>query len=192
MPSKNDENNKAVLATLALMLLSLSVASSIAISALHYASAQGVTGQGGADATNATMTSTGNATNATAAGANATNATAAGANATNATAAGATGGNTTTSVSIVPGASSLTDTAFQPNPVQVSVGNTVTWTNDDSQPHTVTSGQNAQPDNKFNSSPNFNPLMTPGATFSHTFAEAGQYPYYCALHPNMVGTVSVS
>jgi plastocyanin len=193
MPSKNDENNKAVLATLALMLLSLSVASSIAISAPHYASAQGVTGQGGANATNATMTSTGNATNATAAGANATNATMTSTgNATNATAAGATGGNTTTSVSIVPGASSLTDTAFQPNPVQVSVGNTVTWTNNDSQPHTVTSGSNGQPDNKFNSSPNFNPLLNPGQTFSHTFTEAGDYPYFCMLHPNQVGTVSVS
>jgi plastocyanin len=130
--------------------------------------------------TNATTSS--NAT--TAANATTTNATT-GANAT-------TGGGGATSVSIVPGASSLTDTAFQPNPVQVSVGSTVTWTNDDSQPHTVTSGQNAQPDGKFNSSPNFNPLMAPGQTFSHTFAEAGQYPYYCALHPNMVGTVSVS
>ena len=95
-------------------------------------------------------------------------------------------------VSIVPGASTLTDTAFNPNPVQISVGDTVTWTNDDSQPHTVTSGQNGQPDGKFDSSPNFNPLLAPGATFSHAFTEAGQYPYYCALHPNMVGTVSVS
>jgi plastocyanin len=65
------------------------------------------------------------------------------------------------SVSIVPGSSSLTDTAFSPNPVQVSVGSTVTWTNDDSQPHTVVSGQNAQPDGKFDSSPNFNPLLAP-------------------------------
>jgi plastocyanin len=192
MLSKNDENNKAVLATLALMLLSLSVASSIAISAPYYASAQGVTGQGGGYATNATMTSTGNATNATMTSTgNATNATMTSTgNATNAT--GASGGNTTTSVSIVSGSSSLTDTAFQPNPVQVSVGSTVTWTNDDSQPHTVVSGQNAQPDGKFDSSPNFNPLIAPGQTFSHTFTEAGQYPYYCALHPNMVGTVSVS
>jgi plastocyanin len=192
MLSKNDENNKAVLATLALMLLSLSAASSIAISAPYYASAQGVTGQGGGYATNATMTSTGNATNATMTSTgNATNATMTSTgNATNAT--GASGGNTTTSVSIVSGSSSLTDTAFQPNPVQVSVGSTVTWTNDDSQPHTVVSGQNAQPDGKFDSSPNFNPLIAPGQTFSHTFTEAGQYPYYCALHPNMVGTVSVS
>jgi len=96
------------------------------------------------------------------------------------------------SVSIVSGASSLTDTAFQPNPVQVSVGDTVTWTNDDTQPHTVVSGSNGTPDGKFDSSPNFNPLIAPGQTFEHTFTEAGEYPYYCALHPNMVGTVSVT
>src|SRR5215207_801281 len=170
MLSKNDENNKVVIATLALMLLSLSVASSIAISAPYYASAQGVTGQGGGYATNATMAGAGNATNATA----------------------TSGANTGTSVSIVSGSSSLTDTAYQPNPIQVSVGNTVTWTNNDSQPHTVTSGSNGQPDNKFNSSPNFSPLLNPGQTFSFTFTQAGDYPYFCMLHPNMVGTVSVS
>src|SRR5215216_6227787 len=172
MLSKNDENNKVVLATLALLLLSLSVASSIAISAPYYASAQGVTGQGGGYATNATMTGAGNATNATA--------------------TGASGANTGTSVSVVSGSSSLTDTAYQPNPIQVSVGNTVSWTNNDSQPHTVTSGSNGQPDNKFNSSPNFSPLLNPGQTFSFTFTQAGDYPYFCMLHPNMVGTVSVS
>ena len=183
MLSKNDENNKAELATLALMLLSLSVASSIAISAPYYASAQGVTGQGGGYATNATMTGAGNATNATMTGAG---------NATNATATGASDANTGTSVSIASGSSSLTDTAYQPNPIQVSVGNTVTWTNNDSQPHTVTSGSNGQPDNKFNSSPNFSPLLNPGQTFSFTFTQAGTYPYFCMLHPNMVGTVNVS
>jgi plastocyanin len=183
MLSKNNENNKAVLATMALMLLSLSVASSIAISAPHYASAQGVTGQVGSYATNATMMGGGNATNATMTSTG---------NATNATTTGASDGNTTTSVSIVSGSSSLTDTAYQPNPVQVSVGATVTWTNDDAQPHTVTSGSNGQPDNKFNSSPNFSPLMAPGQTFSFTFTQAGDYPYFCMLHPNMIGTVSVS
>jgi hypothetical protein len=94
MVSKN--NNKAVLATLTLMVLSLSVASSIAISTPHYASAQGVTveGGGGGNATNATMVGAGNATNATMVGAgnatgNATNATMVGAgNATNATSTG--------------------------------------------------------------------------------------------------------
>ena len=120
-----------------------------------------------------------------------------GANATTGVAGNATGTTTTSagggnSVSIVSGATSLTDTAFDPNPLQVSVGSTVTWTNNDSQPHTVTSGSNGQPDNKFNSSPNFTPLLNPGQTFSFTFTQAGDYPYFCMLHPNMVGTVSVS
>jgi plastocyanin len=90
-------------------------------------------------------------------------------------------------ISIVQGSSSLTTDAYSPNPAQVSVGGTVTWTNDDSQPHTATSGENATPDQVFDSG-----IMAPAATFEHTFAEAGEYPYFCLLHPNMVGTVSVS
>jgi plastocyanin len=52
-------------------------------------------------------------------------------------------------ISIVSGSSSLTDAAYQRNPVQVSVRDTVTWTDDDSQLHTVTSGVNRQPDGMF-------------------------------------------
>jgi plastocyanin len=151
-------------------------------------------------ATGANATTTG--ANATTTGANATttgaNATTTGANATttgatgNTTGTSATSADGGTSVSIVPGSSSLTTDAFSPNPIQVSVGNTVTWTNNDSQPHTVTSGSNGQPDNKFNSSPNFSPLLNQGQTFSFTFTEAGDYPYFCMLHPNMAGTVNVS
>ena len=95
-------------------------------------------------------------------------------------------------VSIVQGSSSLTDNGgFQPNRIQLPAGDTVTWRNDDLEAHTVTSGSDGVPDNKFNSSPNFIPLITPGATFSHTFIQAGDYPYFCLLHPNMVGTVTV-
>ncbi len=89
-------------------------------------------------------------------------------------------------ISIMPGSSSLTDTAFQPNPFQARIGDRVTWVNDDSQPHTVTSGENANPDGKFDSG-----IMAPAADFEHTFTEAGEYPYFCLLHPNMVGTVIV-
>ena len=95
-------------------------------------------------------------------------------------------------VSIVFDASSLTNNAFQPNPVQVSIGDTVTWINDDSQPHTVTSGVSGQSDGRFDSSPNFNPLLVSGQGFEHTFTEAGEYPYFCQLHLNMVGTVQVN
>ena len=174
MQSKN--KNNPTFTTLALMLLSFSVASLIVITTPHYARAQGVTVEGGDNATNATTTGAGNATNATTTGAG---------NATNATGTGAAGG--PTSVSIVPGSSSLTTDAYQPNPVQVTTGATVTWTNDDAQPHTATSGENATPDGTFDSG-----IMAPAATFEHTFAAAGEYPYFCILHPNMVGTVSVS
>jgi hypothetical protein len=85
MVSKNNNNNKVVYAALAFMLLSFSVASLIAISTPHYASAQGDTVEGGGNATNATTTTgaaVGNATNATtttgAAVGNATNATSTG------------------------------------------------------------------------------------------------------------------
>jgi plastocyanin len=121
-------------------------------------------------------------------GGNATNATTMGAgNATNATTTGASGGGntTTTSVSIVSGASTLTTDAFSPNPIQVSVGTTVTWTNNDAQPHTVNAGENATPSGLFDS------YIPPAGTFEHTFTEAGEYPYFCILHPNMVGTVVV-
>ena len=165
MLSKNDENNKGILATFVLMLLSLSLASSIAISVPYYASAQGVTGQAGGNATNATMTGAGNATNATMTGA----------------------GNATTSVSMGPGASTRTTDAFSPNPIQVSVGSTVTWTNNDSVIHTVNSGTSPTQSGLFSS-----PIMNPQDTFEYTFTEAGEVPYFCMLHPNMVGTVSVS
>jgi nitrite reductase (NO-forming) len=152
--------------------------------------------QGAEVAENATLPVT-NATGTEGAAANGTNATTgstADANATEGTAGGAEtgaiggqGGDTATGVSIVPGSSSLTTDAYAPNPVQVSVGSTVTWTNDDSQPHTATSGENATPDGTFDSG-----IMAPAATFEHTFTEAGEFPYFCILHPNMVGTVSVS
>jgi nitrite reductase (NO-forming) len=103
------------------------------------------------------------------------------------TGTGATGGESATGVSIVSGSSSLTTDAYSPNPVQVSTGATVTWTNDDAQPHTVTSGEAVTPDGNFDSG-----IMGPAATFDFTFTEAGEYPYFCLLHPNMVGTVSVS
>jgi plastocyanin len=142
---------------------------------------------GGANATT-TTTTTGGGANATT-----TTTTGGGANATTGitgttTGTGATGGEGgATGVSIVPGSSSLTTDAYSPNPVQVSTGATVTWTNDDAQPHTATSGEAVTPDGRFDSG-----IMAPGATFDFTFTEAGEYPYFCLLHPNMVGTVSVS
>jgi plastocyanin len=97
-------------------------------------------------------------------------------------------------VSIVLGADTMADKAFSPNPMNVNVGDTVTWTNDDSQEHTVTSGSESDPDKGkvFDSSPNFNPLLAPKQTFQHEFTTAGDFPYFCQVHPTMIGKVVVS
>jgi plastocyanin len=94
--------------------------------------------------------------------------------------------------SITSGATSKTTDAFSPNPIKANVGDTVTWTNDDSTIHTVTSGSSGTPDNKFDSSNGGKTYLAPKQTFSHKFTEAGDYPYYCTVHPNMIGTVTVA
>jgi plastocyanin len=100
-----------------------------------------------------------------------------------------------TSVSIVSGASTLADKAFSPNPVNRKAGSTVTWTNDDIQFHTITSGTGISDPNKgkdFDSGLSGpTALTTKGKTFSHTFANAGQFPYFCQLHPTMVGKIII-
>jgi glucose/arabinose dehydrogenase len=101
--------------------------------------------------------------------------------------------NSTNNISIVQDAYLMTDKAFSPNPATVKVGDTVTWTNDDDQPHTVTSGTGSDDPNKgkvFDSGPSA--LETKGKTFQHKFTEAGQYPNFCELHPMMVGKIIAS
>ena len=89
----------------------------------------------------------------------------------------------------------MTDTSYSPNPVEVTVGQTVVWTNDDSAFHTVTSGSAGAADvGKAFDSGLTGPtaLTSKGKTFEHTFDRAGEYPYFCTLHPAMVGTVMVN
>jgi plastocyanin len=86
-----------------------------------------------------------------------------------------------TPASIVQGASVLTTTAFAPNPVTVAVGGTVTWTNNDNTTHTSTANNGA-----WNSG-----NIGPGGKFSMTFPTAGSFTYHCAIHPGMVGSVTV-
>lgn len=89
-------------------------------------------------------------------------------------------------VLIISGSSTMTNNTYRPSPLEVSAGDKVTWINDDSQVHTVTSGKNTTRDGNFDSG-----MLAPLATFEYTFAEAGEYPYFCLLHPNMIGTVIV-
>jgi plastocyanin len=98
---------------------------------------------------------------------------------------------------IVPGASTLIGTAgskaFSPNPINVKVGGTVTWTNKDTQAHTVVSGTGPSDPNKgkvFDSG--LTTLIQPGKSYSHMFTAAGTIPYFCELHPTMVGKIIVT
>jgi plastocyanin len=97
-------------------------------------------------------------------------------------------------VRIPEGATELTDDAYSPNPVEVTVGDTVTWINDDSTTHTATSGSSDSGSTGMFGGTDESPeiIDADGGTQSFTFDEAGEFPYYCVLHPNMVGTVIVT
>lgn len=69
---------------------------------------------------------------------------------------------------------------FTPAEVTVKVGDTVTWTNHDDIPHTVVSA------GKYRSK-----TLDTDDSFSFTFAAAGDYKYFCSLHPHMTGLVKV-
>lgn len=70
---------------------------------------------------------------------------------------------------------------YLPGAATVPVGTTVTWGNDDPIAHTVTWADRTVDSGR----------MGPGATFSHTFNQPGVYEYFCTLHQNMKGTVTV-
>jgi plastocyanin len=69
---------------------------------------------------------------------------------------------------------------FAPAELTVKVGTTVTWTNHDDIPHTVVSA------GKFRSK-----ALDTDNSFSFTFTSAGEYKYFCSLHPHMTGTIKV-
>ena len=96
---------------------------------------------------------------------------------------------TTASVSIVQGSSSPTiSKPYDPSPLTVKTGTSVTWTNNDSSIHTVTSGLPEKGDvgTLFDSS-----LINPGNTFVHVFDKQGTFDYSCTLHPFMHGQIIV-
>jgi len=64
---------------------------------------------------------------------------------------------------------------------------TVTWSNDDTAVHTVTSGKDLLHDELFDSS-----IFMSGTTFETTFNDAGSFDYFCLVHPWMTGIVHVS
>jgi plastocyanin len=76
---------------------------------------------------------------------------------------------------------------FYPKSLTVTKGTTVTWVNMDFVQHTVTAGTEQAPTNLFDSH-ELNHMQS----FSYAFSEPGIYTYYCDVHPNMIGTVTVT
>ena len=94
-------------------------------------------------------------------------------------------------VSIVKGATTLNNKAYSPNPLKIKIGSTVTWLNKDNTIHTVSSGKPNSPEAGQLFDSGLTSLITPSKSFSHKFTEAGEFSYFCRLHPNMVGTIEV-
>ena len=81
-------------------------------------------------------------------------------------------------VDLEPGTVRVDDNFFEPEEIEVSVGDTVTWEFVGATLHNVV-GDGFKSDNKKD------------GTFEHTFNSAGTYDYVCTLHPGMKGTVEV-
>jgi len=84
-------------------------------------------------------------------------------------------------VNIPTNARTLGASAYVPNPVTVSQGAVVMWSNSDSTTHDVVAYGGA-----FDSG-----RMNQNGTFSFTFAQKGTFTYHCSIHPTMIGTVVV-
>jgi plastocyanin len=95
----------------------------------------------------------------------------------------ATGSATATSPAAEPAALevSMADRAFSPAVLEISVGDTVTWINDDDTEHTVTADDGAFDSGQLNE----------GATFSFTFDTPGEFAYHCQFHSEMQATIVV-
>jgi len=75
---------------------------------------------------------------------------------------------------------------YKPGDLEVQVGSTVTWTNNDAIEHSVTHGTPEEIGNEFDSD-----FFTKEQSYSKKFDKEGEYPYYCKRHPSMKGKIKV-
>lgn len=75
---------------------------------------------------------------------------------------------------------------FRPERLEVPVGATVIWTNQDDIQHSVTNGTPDNPGDAFDSG-----FFVQGEQFTYTFTEPGEYPYFCRRHHHMQATIVV-
>ena len=80
-----------------------------------------------------------------------------------------------------PNAVTIAGMSFSPGNLSVVIGTTVTWTNNDAMTHTVTADGGS-----FDSG-----NLAPAGKFSKTFSTVGTFPYHCAIHSGMAGSIVV-
>jgi plastocyanin len=96
----------------------------------------------------------------------------------------------TITVEIVLGGALLGNKSYDPNPLITGPNATIIWHNTDEILYTVTSGLGTE-DNMRGKEFDSPIIIIPGKTYIHTFAEIGEYPYFCVLHPAMVGKIII-
>lgn len=97
----------------------------------------------------------------------------------------------TVTVEIEAGSVNATENkGFNPKEITIMAGTTISWHNGDITGHTVTSGDQGNQTMGALFDSGF-PLIKPGATFEHEFGDAGEFPYFCQVHPWMTGNVIV-
>lgn len=70
---------------------------------------------------------------------------------------------------------------FVPSDLNIKVGDTIVWTNEDSAPHTVESSDGVLKSDE----------LSKGDTYQYKFTKAGKHDYICGIHPSMHGSVTV-
>ncbi len=80
----------------------------------------------------------------------------------------------------------IEDVCYIPSNIVVEKGGSVTWLNEDSSFHTVTSGFYGEPTDLFDSG-----YLDPYEYYTLSFDEIGTYDYFCTLHPWMMAQVIV-
>ena len=76
----------------------------------------------------------------------------------------------------------ITDFSYVPEVIEVNVGATISWTNKDNMPHTITADDGSWDSGR----------VKKNETYSHTFDKAGTFEYHCAYHASMKGSIIVS
>ena len=79
----------------------------------------------------------------------------------------------------------ISNFAFEPQQLNITVNSSVIWTNEDEAPHNIATDKDAVAEIKSD-------LFKKGETFEFNFTKAGSYPYHCGIHPSMTGIIVVT